>query len=83
MAVPTIYSKLIEYFDKSSLCKEAIREKCKSVRLMVSGKYLSTRVETGHGKPGSQGKVMEIDLVWKSQGDLQKTLKKSGKLGGS
>jgi len=26
----------------------------------------------GHGKPGSHGKVMEIDLVWKSRGGLQK-----------
>ena len=33
---------------------------------------ISTRVVTGHGKPGSHGKVMEIDLVWKSHGDMQK-----------
>ena len=38
------------------------------------------RVVTGHGKPGSQGKVMEIDLVWKSQGDLQKNPGKPGEV---
>ena len=38
------------------------------------------RVEIGHGKPGSHGKVMEIDLVWKSHGDLQKNPGKPGKV---
>uniref|UniRef100_H2YMX5 Acyl-CoA synthetase family member 3, mitochondrial n=1 Tax=Ciona savignyi TaxID=51511 RepID=H2YMX5_CIOSA len=37
MAVPTIYTKLIQYFDKHNMCPEDTRRKCKDIRLMVSG----------------------------------------------
>jgi len=40
MAVPTIYSKLIQYHDKRNLIeqdKERIKSKCEQLRLMVSG----------------------------------------------
>lgn len=40
MAVPTIYSKLIQYHDKRNLTKQdkqAVKSKCEQLRLMVSG----------------------------------------------
>nr|CAB3219795.1 acyl-CoA synthetase family member 3, mitochondrial [Phallusia mammillata] len=37
MAVPTIYAKLIDYFDEQNFSIEETREKCKRFRLMVSG----------------------------------------------
>ena len=40
MAVPTIYVKLIEFFDSNNMCVAEAREQCKRVRLMVSGWYV-------------------------------------------
>uniref|UniRef100_F6W7N8 Acyl-CoA synthetase family member 3, mitochondrial n=1 Tax=Ciona intestinalis TaxID=7719 RepID=F6W7N8_CIOIN len=37
MAVPTIYTKLIQYFDEHQMCVEETKKKCKDIRLMVSG----------------------------------------------
>jgi len=37
MAVPTIYAKLIEHFNKAQLDQDMVREACKHIRLMVSG----------------------------------------------
>ncbi|XP_002128637.2 malonate--CoA ligase ACSF3, mitochondrial [Ciona intestinalis] len=37
MAVPTIYTKLIQYFDEHQMCVEETKKLCKDIRLMVSG----------------------------------------------
>ncbi|XP_023337014.1 acyl-CoA synthetase family member 3, mitochondrial [Eurytemora carolleeae] len=37
MAVPTIYAKLIEYFDKTNMSSSTVTNACKGIRLMVSG----------------------------------------------
>ncbi|XP_076825617.1 malonate--CoA ligase ACSF3, mitochondrial-like [Clavelina lepadiformis] len=37
MAVPTIYAKLIEYFESNKMCEEEAKSKCQDIRLMVSG----------------------------------------------